>query len=99
MRTYTDAKMDDELTKINEKIVDPSKLKLTAENFLNPLNSLDLQMRAADMLQMDLLARKIFLNLEIDQQKTVLYRYKEPFQALISGLNSGQITCGESGGT
>ena len=69
MRTYTDAKMDDELTKINEKIVDPSKLKLTAENFLNPLNSLDLQMRAADMLQMDLLARKIFLNLEIDQQK------------------------------
>ena len=46
-----------------------SKLKLTAENFLNPLNSLDLQMKAADMLQMDLLARKIFLNLEIDQQK------------------------------
>ena len=99
MRTYTDAKMDDELTKINEKIVDPSKLKLTAENFLNPLNSLDLQMRAADMLQMDLLALKIFLNLKIDQQKTVLYRYKEPFQTLISGLNSGQITCGESGGT
>ena len=61
--------IDDELTEINEKIVDPSKLKLTAENFLNPLNSLDLQMRAADMLQMDLLARKIFLNLEIDQQK------------------------------
>lgn len=93
------SKLDDELTEINEKIVDPSKLKLTAENFLNPLNSLDLQMRAADMLQMNLLARKIFLNLEIDQQKTVLYRYKEPFQMLISGLNSGQITCGESGGT
>lgn len=93
------SKLDDELTEINEKIVDPSKLKLTAENFLNSLNSLDLQMRAADMLQMDLLARKIFLNLEIDQQKTVLYRHKEPFQMLISGLNSGQITCGESGGT
>lgn len=61
--------IDDELTEINEKIVDPSKLKLTAENFLNPLNSLDLQMRAADMPQMDLLVRKIFLNLEIDQQK------------------------------
>lgn len=29
-------KLDDELTEINEKIVDPSKLKLTAENFLNP---------------------------------------------------------------
>ena len=92
-------RLDDELTEINEKIVDPSKLKLTAEKFLNPLNSLDLQMRAADMLQMDLLARKIFLNLEIDQQKTILYRYKEPFQTLISGPNSGQITFGESGGT
>ena len=92
-------RLDDELTDINEKIVDPSKLKLTAEKFLNPLNSLDLQMRAADMLQMDLLARKIFLNLEIDQQKTILYRYKEPFQTLISGPNSGQITFGEPGGT
>lgn len=92
-------KLDDEPTEINEKIVNPSKLKLTAENFLNSLNSLDLQMRAADMPQMDLLARKIFLKLEIDQQKTVLYGYKEPFQTLISGLNSGQITCGESGGT
>ena len=47
------------------------------------------------MLQMDLLARKIVLNLEIDQQKTVLYRYKEPFQTLISGVKTGQITCGE----
>lgn len=55
-------------------------------------------MRAADMLQMDLLARKIFLNLEIDQQKTVLYRYKEPFQTLISGVKTGQITCGDLGG-
>ncbi len=62
-------KLNDESTEINERIVDPSKLKLTAENFLTPLNSLDLQMRAADMLQMDLLARKIFLNLEIDQQE------------------------------
>ena len=62
-------RLDDELTDINEKIVDPSKLKLTAEKFLNPLNSLDLQMRAADMLQMDLLARKIFLNLEIVAHK------------------------------
>ena len=62
-------KLDDELTEINEKIVGSNKLKLTAENFLNPLNSLVLQMRAADILQMDLLSRNIFLNLEIGQQK------------------------------
>ena len=47
---------------------------------------------------MNPLARKIFLNLEIDQQKTVLYRYKEPFQTLISGPNSGQVTYGDPGG-
>jgi DNA invertase Pin-like site-specific DNA recombinase len=61
-------RLDDELTDINEKIVDPSKLKLTAEKFLNPLNSLDLQMRATDMLQMDFLARKIFLNPEKNEE-------------------------------
>lgn len=55
------AKLDDELTEINEKIVDPAKLKLTTENFLNPLNSLDLQLRTADMLQMDVLVRKKIL--------------------------------------
>ena len=32
------------------KIVDPSKLKLTTENFLNLLNSLDLQIRVAGIL-------------------------------------------------
>ena len=45
-------------------------------------------MRAAVMLQMDILTRKLFLNLEIDQQKMVLYRYKEPFQTLISGVKN-----------
>ena len=55
------AKLDDELTEINEKIVDPAKLKLTTENFLNPLNSLDLQLRTAEMLQMDVLVRKKIL--------------------------------------
>ena len=91
-------RLDDEL-EINEKIVDSAKLKLTAENFLNLLNSLDLQMRAADMLQMDVLARKIFLNLKIDQQKTILYRHKEPFQSLVSGPNLGQVTFGDLGGS
>ena len=32
-------RLDDELTEINEKIVDPSKLKLTIEKFSNSLNS------------------------------------------------------------
>lgn len=62
-------KLDDELTEINEKIVDPSKLKLTAENFLNPLNSANLKIGTGDPVEKDFLVRKIFLNREIDKQK------------------------------
>ena len=92
-------KLDDELTEINEKIVDPSKLKLTAENFLNPLNSLDLQMRAADMLQMDILIRNMVSNLEIDAQKRVIYGYKSPFNFLFEPEFSTGYPVGEPGGT
>ncbi|MGN1313077.1 MAG: hypothetical protein ACI4VS_02775 [Candidatus Nanosyncoccaceae bacterium] len=35
-RQIETSNLDDELTGINERIVDPSKLRLTAENFLNP---------------------------------------------------------------
>lgn len=41
-------------------------------------------MRVADMLQMDLLARKIFLNLEINQQKSPLTNGENPS---VSSLN------------
>lgn len=36
------SRLDDGLTEINEKIVDPSIIKLNCGDFLNPLNSLDL---------------------------------------------------------
>ena len=31
----------------------------------------------------------------LTNKKTILYRYKEPFQTLFSGVKTGQITCGE----
>ena len=61
--------IDDQLQKINEKIIDPTSLKLTREKFLNLLNSANLKMRAGNPVQKDILARKLFLNLEINQQK------------------------------
>ncbi len=57
--------IDDQLQKINEKIIDPTSLKLTQEKFLNLLNSANLKMRAEDPVQKDILTRKLFLNLEI----------------------------------
>ena len=59
------------------------QVKANCRKFLAPLNSLDLQMRAADMLQMNLLARKIFLNLEIDQQKRSFTDIKNRFKRWI----------------
>lgn len=94
------AKLDDELTEINEKIVDPAKLKLTTENFLNPLNSLDLQLRTADMLQMDVLVRKKILGPQKwSTKKRSFIDIKESFQSLVSEPKLGQNSCGDPGGT
>ena len=66
---------------------------MTIEKFSNSLNSLINRLEKGDLVEKDILVRNMVSNLEIDQQKTVLYRYKEPFQTLISGVKTGQITC------
>ena len=91
--------IDDQLQKINEKIIDPTSLKLTQEKFLNLLNSANLKMRAGDPVQKDILARKLFLNLEIDQQKRVSYRWREPFNFIFGRCISDKNAFGEPGGT
>lgn len=66
---------------------------MTIEKFSNSLNSLINRLEKGDLVEKDILVRNMVSNLEIDQQKTVLYRYKEPFQTLISDVKTGQITC------
>ena len=90
--------IDDQLQKINEKIIDPTSLKLTQEKFLNLLNSANLKMRAGDPVQKDILARKLFLNLEIDQQKRVSYRWREPFNFIFGRCISDKNAFGDPGG-
>ena len=53
--------IDEKIKQIEAKIKNPEKLRMTIKKFSNPLNSLDLQMRAADILQMDVLVRKKIL--------------------------------------
>ena len=65
---------------------------------MNQLDSLADKMKSDDSWQKDQLTRNLFTNLEINQQKTILYKYKEPFQTLISGVKTDQIAYGESGG-
>ncbi len=91
--------IDEQIEKINEKIIDPTSLKLTQEKFLNLLNSANLKMRVGDPVEKDILARKLFLNLEIDNQKKVSYRWREPFNVIFGQCISEESACGESGGT
>lgn len=91
--------IDDQLRKINAQIIDPTSLKLTQEKFLNLLNSASSKMRAGDPIEKDILARKLFLNLEIDNQKRVSFRWREPFNLLSERFNSGKNASGGRGGT
>ena len=55
---------------------------------MNQLDSLADKIKSDDSWQKDQLTRNLFTNLEINQQKTILYKYKEPFQTLISGVKN-----------
>ncbi len=91
--------IDDQLRKINAQIIDPTSLKLTQEKFLNLLNSASSKMRAGDPIEKDILARKLFLNLEIDNQKRVTFRWREPFNIISDQCNSSKNASGGRRGT
>lgn len=91
--------IDAQLEKINEQIIDPASLKLTQEKFLNLLNSAGVKMRAGDPVEKDILARKLFLNLEIDNQKRVTFRWGEPFNIIPDQYNSHKNASGGQRGT
>lgn len=76
-----------EIEKLKEKVKSPERIKLAKEDFLNLLNSLGNKMRNANAWQKDQIARKIFLNLTIDNEKRLTYRLKEPFDVLIAHNN------------
>ena len=87
------------LKKINEQIIDPASLKLTQEKFLNLLNSAGVKMRAGDPVEKDILVRKLFLSLEIDNQKRVTFRWREPFNIIPDQYNSHKNASGGREGT
>ena len=75
-------KLDDEIGKLKEKIANPSKIKLTKEQFLNLVKMAPDKMRAGSAVEKDRVARILFLNLTIDNKKRVFPIWKEPFASL-----------------
>lgn len=79
---------------LKEKIKDPEALKLNQQDFVNLMKSLGDKMRSADIIQKDKIARKVFVNLYLDDQKRLTYLCKEPFDSVVS--MSENLTGGSS---
>ena len=79
-------RLDDEIGKLKEKIANPSKIKLTKEQFLNLVKLAPDKMRAGSAVEKDRVARILFLNLTVDNEKRVFPIWKEPFASLVKAI-------------
>ncbi len=71
---------------LEDKISNPSKIKLTKEQFLNLIKSAPDKMRAGSAVEKDRLARILFLNLRIDNEKALSVIWREPFASLVKAI-------------
>ena len=78
--------LDEAVEKLKEKIANPSKIKLTKEQFLNLVKSAPDKMRAGSAVEKDRIARILFLNLHIDSKMALSVIWKEPFASLVKAI-------------
>ena len=83
--------IEGDIEKLRKKIDSPAQIKLTKEEFLNLINTAGDKMRAGTPVEKDILARKLLLNIRLDNEKAPSYLWKEPFATLlkIKQINSG----------
>jgi len=81
----------DQLELLNSKIVDPNKVRITKEEFLNLTNSLKDKMEAGTSVEKDILCRILFLNVHLDNKNSPSFIWNEPFATLLKSkkINSG----------
>ena len=91
--------IDERIKQIEAKIKNPEKLRMTIEKFSNSLNSLINRLEKGDLVEKDILVRNMVSNLEIDEQKRVIYRYKSPFNFIFEPEFSTGSPVGDPGGT
>lgn len=87
--------VDSEIAEIDRKLDGSVDLEMTEEMFLNLLKNAKKQMENGNFVQKDTIARILFSNLEIDNQKCVLPICKDAFSGLLS---TGDFTRGGSRG-
>lgn len=71
------------IDKLDKKIVNPAQIRLSKEEFLNLVNTAGDKMRAATPVEKDILARKMLLNIALDNKRTPSFIWREPFATLI----------------
>lgn len=74
--------IDTDLNKINAKLKNKDKIKLTKEEFLNLAKTSYDKMRAGTPIEKDILARKMLLNLSINDERAPSFIWKEPFASV-----------------
>ena len=76
-------KLEDQVSKLREKIENPSKIKLNKEEFLNLIKTAADKMKVGSAVEKDVLCRILFLNLRVDNEKVASYLWNEPFATLV----------------
>lgn len=71
------------IAKLSSKLTDPTKLKLSKDEFLNLVKTAADKMKAGSAEQKDRIVRIIFLNLIIDGETVVNYICREPFASML----------------
>jgi site-specific DNA recombinase len=71
------------IKKLEAKIAEPAKIKLSKEEFLNVVKTAADKMRAGSAVEKDVLCRILFLNLRVDNEKVAVYHWREPFATLV----------------
>ena len=77
------ADLENDINMLNDKIVDPSQIKVSKEEFLNTLQAAFDKIRAAMALEKDRVCRILFLNLPVDNEGVATYHWREPFKSLV----------------
>ena len=75
--------LDQQIAALEEKIANPSKIKVSKDEFLNLVKSASDKMKAGSAVEKDVLCRILFLNLRVDNEKVASYLWREPFATLV----------------
>lgn len=80
-------KLGGEIATLETKIANPSRIKLTKDQFLNLLKTAPNKMRAGSAVEKDRLARIFFLNLRVDNENSLTFIWREPFASLVRAIS------------